>query len=213
MKPGPNALDSAAAVVAVAAPIGVVVVAAVARATGAITNEFLPVRSITALLFRTTPVTRALSPSVKQAHAALELCPPRGSSPEGRLFQPLFTGVESRTMDDPECCAEWTFAGGVVSGGAAKQLPNACQSKLDASGALSRQQDHARRVVARTSLGVGLGLCIFFLFLTGCSAKKAETQGLPPDYSAPVTVAPAAMATVPVKVHAIGNVEAYPQFR
>jgi hypothetical protein len=47
MRPGRNALDSAVAV-AVAAPIGGV--AAVARATGAITNEFLPVRSITAHL-------------------------------------------------------------------------------------------------------------------------------------------------------------------
>ena len=53
----------------------------------------------------------------------------------------------------------------------------------------------------------GLGLC--FLLWTGCSAKRAETQGMPPAYSAPVTTARAALATVPVQVHAIGNVEAY----
>jgi multidrug efflux system membrane fusion protein len=54
---------------------------------------------------------------------------------------------------------------------------------------------------------VWLGLCIFLW--TGCSAKKAETQGLPPDYSAPVTTAAATLAAVPVQVHAIGNVEAF----
>ena len=52
-----------------------------------------------------------------------------------------------------------------------------------------------------------LGLC--FLLWTGCSAKRAETQGMPPVYSAPVTTARAALASVPVQVHAIGNVEAY----
>jgi multidrug efflux system membrane fusion protein len=54
---------------------------------------------------------------------------------------------------------------------------------------------------------VVLGLCIFLW--TGCSAKKAQTQGMPPDYSAPVTTARATLATVPIQVHAIGNVEAY----
>jgi multidrug efflux system membrane fusion protein len=110
-------------------------------------------------------------------------------------------------MDDPERRAEWTLAGVVVPDRAAKQVPNACQIAVDAFGALSCPKDHARRGVARASLGVGLGLCVFLL--TGCSAKKAETQGLPPDYSAPVTVAQATLATVPVQVHAIGNVEAY----
>jgi len=110
-------------------------------------------------------------------------------------------------MDDPERSAEWTLAGVVVPGRAAKQLPNPCQIAVDAFGALSRHKDHAQPLVARASLGVGLGLCVFLL--TGCSAKKAETQGLPPDYSAPVTVAQATLATVPVQVHAIGNVEAY----
>jgi len=110
-------------------------------------------------------------------------------------------------MDDPERCAEWTWAGAAVPGGAAQQLPNACQIVVDAFGALSRQRHHARRAVAHASLGVGLGLCVFLS--TGCSAKKAETQGLPPVYSAPVTAAPATLASVPVQVHAIGNVEAY----
>ena len=52
-----------------------------------------------------------------------------------------------------------------------------------------------------------LGLC-FFLW-TGCSARRAETQAMPPDYSAPVTIAKATLATVPIQVYAIGNVEAY----
>ena len=110
-------------------------------------------------------------------------------------------------MDHPERCAEWTFAGVAVPGGAAKQLPNACQVAVDAFRALSRHKDHAGRIVARALLGVGLGLCV--LLSAGCSAKKAETQGLPPVYSAPVTAAPATLASVPVQVHAIGNVEAY----
>ena len=54
--------------------------------------------------------------------------------------------------------------------------------------------------------GVLLGLCL--LSWTGCSTKKAETQSRPPDYSAPVTTATATLATVPIQVHAIGNVEA-----
>jgi len=59
----------------------------------------------------------------------------------------------------------------------------------------------------RAVAGAWLGLC--FLLWTGCSAKRAETQGMPPVYSAPVTTARAALASVPVQVHAIGNVEAY----
>ena len=51
------------------------------------------------------------------------------------------------------------------------------------------------------------GFCVFVW--AGCSAKKAETQVMPPDYSAPVTTATATLATVPMQVHAIGNVEAY----
>jgi multidrug efflux system membrane fusion protein len=51
------------------------------------------------------------------------------------------------------------------------------------------------------------GFCVFLW--AGCSAKKAEPQGMPPDYSAPVTTATATLATVPIQVHAIGNVEAH----
>ena len=56
-------------------------------------------------------------------------------------------------------------------------------------------------------VAVLLGLCV--LLWMGCSAKRAETPGMPPDFSAPVTIAAASLATVPVQVHAIGNVEAY----
>ena len=52
-----------------------------------------------------------------------------------------------------------------------------------------------------------VGLCV--LLWMGCSAKKAQTPGVPPAYSAPVTTATASLATVPIQVHAIGNVEAY----
>ena len=60
-----------------------------------------------------------------------------------------------------------------------------------------------RRVIA----AVLLGLCVFWW--TGCSSKKAESQGMPPGYSVPVTTATATLKTVPIQVHAIGNVEAY----
>jgi multidrug efflux system membrane fusion protein len=51
-----------------------------------------------------------------------------------------------------------------------------------------------------------LGLCVFWW--TGCSSKKAESQGMPSGYSVPVTTATATLKTVPLQVHAIGNVEA-----
>jgi multidrug efflux system membrane fusion protein len=64
------------------------------------------------------------------------------------------------------------------------------------------------RAINRLALAaVWLELCVFLW--TGCSTKKAATQGMPPDYSAPVTAATATLATVPLQVHAIGNVEAY----
>ena len=44
---------------------------------------------------------------------------------------------------------------------------------------------------------------------TGCSSKKAESQGMPPGYSVPVTTATATLKTVPIQVRAIGNVEAH----
>ena len=152
--------------------------AAVARATGVITNEFLPVRWITAHLFRTTPVSRALRPQSNRRMRHLNSAR-RRSSPEGRLFQPLFTGVESSTMDDPERCAEWTFAGGVVSGGAAKQLPNACQS---AAGRLRCPLSPTRPRAAgggASSLGVGLGLCVFFC-QRGAQRRKRNHKGYRP---------------------------------
>jgi len=52
-------------------------------------------------------------------------------------------------------------------------------------------------------------LGLYILLWMGCSAKRAETPGMVPDYSAPVTIATARLAAVPVQVHAIGNVEAY----
>ncbi len=64
-----------------------------------------------------------------------------------------------------------------------------------------------RRAVGGYLAVVSLGFCIFVW--SGCSAKKAETQTIPPDYSAPVTTATATLASVPIQVHAIGNVEAH----
>ena len=52
-----------------------------------------------------------------------------------------------------------------------------------------------------------LAVCVFLW--TGCSAKKAETQGMPFGYSVPVTTATATLATMPIQIHAIGNVEAF----
>ena len=90
------------------------------------------------------------------------------------MFQPLFTGVGSSTMDDWERCAERTFAGAVVPGGAAKRHANACQIAVGAFGALSRHSGHARRGARSALLGVGLGFCVFLA--TGCSAKKAAIR-------------------------------------
>ena len=58
----------------------------------------------------------------------------------------------------------------------------------------------------RVIAAVLLGLCVFGW--TGCSGKKAESQGMPAGYSVPVTTATATLKTVPIQVHAIGNVEA-----
>jgi membrane fusion protein, multidrug efflux system len=57
------------------------------------------------------------------------------------------------------------------------------------------------------TIGVGLGL-LLLLLLAGCSPPKAESQGMriPP---VPVTIASVTLKTVPVELHAIGNVEAY----
>ena len=59
----------------------------------------------------------------------------------------------------------------------------------------------------RVMVAVLLGLCVFWW--TGCSSKKAESQGIPPGYSVPVTTATTTLKTVPIQVHAIGNVEAH----
>ena len=78
------------------------------------------------------------------------------------------------------------------------------RNRYNAFGARQRGCDRNR---GRVTLAVLLGFCV--LSWTGCSTKKAETQGRPPDYSAPVTTATATLATVPIQVHAIGNVEAH----
>ncbi len=59
----------------------------------------------------------------------------------------------------------------------------------------------------RLMAAIWLGLGGFWW--TGCSSKKAESQGMPPGYSVPVTTATAILKTVPIQVHAIGNVEAH----
>jgi multidrug efflux system membrane fusion protein len=50
--------------------------------------------------------------------------------------------------------------------------------------------------------------CLCAFFLPACSTQKAEIPAQLPDFSAPVTIATATVATVPVTLHAIGNVEA-----
>ena len=106
-------------------------------------------------------------------------------------------------MDYSGSCAGTTFSGMVVPAETGNQFAHLCRTAVKTIVALFQGNDHEPRVVA----GLGLGLSLFLL--TGCSAKKAVTQGLPPDYSAPVTTGTATLATVPVEVHAIGNVEAY----
>ncbi|MGA2074508.1 MAG: efflux RND transporter periplasmic adaptor subunit [Terriglobia bacterium] len=110
-------------------------------------------------------------------------------------------------MDYSGSCAGTTFSGMVVPAETGNQFAHLCRTAVHTIDALFQGYDHAPRAVARVVAGLGLGLSLFLW--TGCSAKKAETQGLPPDYSAPVTTGTATLATVPVQVHAIGNVEAY----
>ena len=73
--------------------------------------------------------------------------------------------------------------------------------------AFGARQLAGHRNRGRVIAAVLLGLCVFLW--TGCSSKKAESQGIPPGYAVPVTTATATLATVPVQVHAIGNVEAH----
>jgi membrane fusion protein, multidrug efflux system len=110
-------------------------------------------------------------------------------------------------MDYSETCAGRTLSGMVVPAEAGYHFAHLCRNAVNTIDALFQGNDQASRAVARVLVGLGLGLSLFPW--TGCSAKKAETQGLPPDYSAPVTTGEATLATVPVQVHAIGNVEAY----
>ena len=119
-------------------------------------------------------------------------------------------------MDYFESRADLSTAGVVVPA-----LSRAACSHLSRSRPLWRQRPAAARLPhTRATAGetpslqtapgraaVLLGLCV--LLWMGCSAKRAETPGMPPDFSAPVTTAAAALATVPIQVHAIGNVEAY----
>ena len=75
--------------------------------------------------------------------------------------------------------------------------------------------DYAENCAGRLVVGAGRGggvaalLALLMLFLPACSTKRADAPGLLPDYSAPVTTATATLASVPVTLHAIGNVEAY----
>jgi len=110
-------------------------------------------------------------------------------------------------MDYSQRCAKRTFCGVVVPAKAGNPFANLWGSALDTPGKRFCGNRPVRHAAARVWIGFGLGLCV--LLCTGCSAKKAETHGLPPDYSAPVTTGTATLATVPVQVHAIGNVEAY----
>jgi multidrug efflux system membrane fusion protein len=52
-----------------------------------------------------------------------------------------------------------------------------------------------------------LTLCL--VLQCGCSSKPAESQAAFPEISAPVTLAIAVRKTVPIELHAIGNVEAF----
>jgi len=111
--------------------------------------------------------------------------------------------MESRTMDYSENRAAGAHVGA---------HHDAAPSRLTALASARRGPFLTGPSVIWTCLrlviaAVLLELCIFSW--TGCSAKKAETQGMPADYSAPVTTATATLAAVPLQVRAIGNVEAY----
>jgi len=110
-------------------------------------------------------------------------------------------------MDYSEGCAGRILSGMVVPAEPGSQFAHLWRDAANATHAIFRVDDRAPLTSARVLAGLGLGLSLFLW--TACSAKKAETQGLPPDYSAPVTTGEATLATVPVQVHAIGNVEAY----
>lgn len=71
-----------------------------------------------------------------------------------------------------------------------------------------RRGRHIRWRLHRGRAGFGLVSCLCAFFLPACSTQKAEIPAPLPDFSAPVTTATATVATVPVTLHAIGNVEA-----
>lgn len=73
----------------------------------------------------------------------------------------------------------------------------------------SVEQDFAPFRLCSLGIVCGAGLLLFSLeLLSGCSTRKVESQSLR-SMSVPVTVATVAQKTMPVEVHAIGNVEAY----
>ncbi|MGO8734799.1 MAG: efflux RND transporter periplasmic adaptor subunit [Terriglobia bacterium] len=112
--------------------------------------------------------------------------------------------MESRTIDYSESRAGWTFSG--VRRPAVQPLAATLTACGRCDAFLARRGGcHANRW--RVIAAVLLGLCVFWWM--GCSSKKAESQGILPDYSAPVTTATAALKTVPIQVQAIGNVEAF----
>src|SRR5271157_5040805 len=125
--------------------------------------------------------------------------------------------MESRTFDHSESHERRTRCGvpkpAVQPLAAAPPLGNQCDASLARAGVGAR---HGVPLPARRGgchpnrwfviAAVLLGLCVFWW--TGCSSKKAESQGMPFGYSVPVTIATATLKTVPIQVHAIGNVEA-----
>ena len=112
--------------------------------------------------------------------------------------------MESRTIDHSESHARRTrsevLKPAVQPLAATLLVGNHCDAFLARRGGC-----HPNRW--RVIPAVLLGLCVFLW--TGCSSKKAESQAMPSGYSVPVTTATATLKTVPIQVHAIGNVEAF----
>ena len=112
--------------------------------------------------------------------------------------------MESGTIDYSESRAGRTRSGvlepAVRPLAATLSVCNHCDAFLARRGGC---HPNRRRVIG----AVLFGLCVFWW--TGCSSKKAESQGMTPGYSVPVTTATATLKTVPIQVRAIGNVEAH----
>ena len=111
--------------------------------------------------------------------------------------------MESRTIDHSESHARRTRSGVLEP---AVQPLAATLSVCNHGDAFLARRGGCHPNRWRVIAAVLLGLCVFWW--TGCSSKKAESQGMPPGYSVPVTTATATLKTVPIQVHAIGNVEA-----